>query len=161
MALPLSYNVRNVRARWQVSLLAMTGIALVVTVCVALMAMRAGFEDAQRVRGLDLGATIPIQRHGWKIVGLFASRGGAFESEVWGDLDTMAGPFRRQGGSNSLVVRLKDPSTLDALDHDIRADPDMQLQAVEERQYYEEQAGGLSPRWRAARLPITSALREA
>src|SRR5438552_13874529 len=252
MALPLSYNVRNVRARWQVSLLAMTGIALVVTVFVALMAMRTGFEYAlratglpenavivqrgsaseltswvplghrdklvvdsrvatdaqgrplaspeivvigsfprrsdgaatnvtirgltprafdvrggieikrgrsfqpglyevivgeriaQRVRGLDLGATIPIQRHGWQLVGLFASRGGPFDSEVWADLDTMAGPFRRQGGSNSLVVRLKDPSTLDALDHDIRADPDMQLQAVEERQYYEEQAGGLS-----------------
>jgi putative ABC transport system permease protein len=252
MPLPLSYNVRNVRARWQVSLLAVIGIALVVTVFVALMAMRTGFQYAlrstgipenavvvqrgsaseltswvpldhrnkivvdsrvamdpegrplaspeivvvgsmprrvdgaptnvtirgvtprafevrggieikqgrrftpgldemivgqriaDRIRGLDLGATIPLQRRNWKIVGIFASPGGAFESEIWGDLDTMAEPFRRQGGSNSLVVRLKDPATLDSFDRWIQDDPEMQLQALEERKYYEDQAGGLS-----------------
>jgi putative ABC transport system permease protein len=252
MALPLSYNVRNVRTRWQVSLLAVIGIGLVVTVFVALMAMRTGFtmalratgvpenamvvqrgsaseltswvpldhrnkivvdpriavasdgrpltspeivivgamprrsdglqtnvtirgvtpkafevrggieieqgrnfqpgideiivgqRIADRIRGLDLGATIPIQKHHWKIVGIFTSRGGAFESEIWGDFDAMAGPFRRQGGSNSLAVRLKDPSALESFDRWIRDDPEMQLQAVEERKYYEDQAGGLS-----------------
>jgi putative ABC transport system permease protein len=41
-------------------------------------------------------------------------------------------------------VRLKDPRTLDAFDTWIRDDPEMQLQAVEERKYYEDQAGGLS-----------------
>jgi putative ABC transport system permease protein len=252
MALPLSYNVRNVRTRWQVSLLAVIGIALVVTVFVSLMAMRTGFtlalratgasgnamvvqrgsaseltswvpldhrnkvvvdsrvavaadgrplvspeivivgsmprrvggvptnvtirgvspkafevrggiqitqgrnftpglyevivgeRIAARIQGLDLGASIPIQRHDWKVVGIFSSRGGAFESEIWGDLDTMAGPFRRQGGSNSLAVRLKDPASLAAFDRWIRDDPEMQLQAVDERKYYEDQAGGLS-----------------
>jgi putative ABC transport system permease protein len=252
MALPISYNVRNVRSRWQVSLLAVIGIGLVVTVFVALMAMRTGFQHAlratglpenavvvqrgsaseltsavpldyrnkivvdsriattadgrpmaspeivivgafprrtdgiptnvtirgvtpmafqvrggidikegrnftpgldeiivgdriaARIRGFELGNTIPIQKHDWKIVGIFTSRGGAFESEVWGDLDTMAGPFRRTGGSNSLVVRLKDPSTLAEFDHWIRNDPEMQHQAVEERKYYEDQAGGLA-----------------
>ena len=185
MPLPISYNVRNVRTRWKVSLLAVIGIGLVVTVFVALMAMRTGFtlalrstgmpgnamvvqrgsaseltswvpldhrnkivvdprvavgpdgrpmaspeivvvgamprrrdgaqtnvtirgvtpkafevrggidvkegrtfqpgldeiivgeRIANRIRGLDLGATIPIQRHQWKIVGIFTSRGGA------------------------------------------------------------------------------------
>jgi putative ABC transport system permease protein len=252
VALPLSYNVRNVRTRWQVSLLALIGIALVVAVFVALMAMRTGFRMAlratgipenaivvqrgsaseltswvpldhrnkivvdsrvatgadgralaspefvvvgsmprrtdgiptnvtiravtpmafevrggiaiqegrmfapglyevivgeriaARIRGLDLGATIPIQRHDWKIVGIFSSRGGAFESEIWGDFDTMAGPFRRSGGSSSLVVRLKEASTLAAFDRWIRDDPEMQLQAIEERKYYEDQSGGLS-----------------
>jgi len=252
MALPLSYNVRNVRGRWQVSLLAVIGIGLVVAVFVALMAMRTGFTRAlratgshanamivqrgsaseltssisldhrnkivvdsrvatgadgrplaspeivivvslprrgtgdptnvtirgvtprafevrggieikqgrtftpglyevvvgermaARIEGLDVGKIIPIQKHDWKIVGIFASRGGAFESEIWGDLDTMAGPFRRQGGSNSVVVRLRDPSTLEAFDNWIRSDPEVQLQAVEERKYYEDQAGGLA-----------------
>jgi putative ABC transport system permease protein len=103
-----------------------------------------GERIAQRISGLDVGATIPIQRHDWTIVGTFASRGGAFESEVWGDLDTMAEPLRRTGGSSSLAVRLKDPATLEAFDTWIRDDPEMQLQAVEERKYYEDQAGGLS-----------------
>jgi putative ABC transport system permease protein len=252
LALPISYNVRNVRTRWQVSLLAVIGIGLVVTVFVALMAMRTGFTLAlrstgvpdnamvvqrgsaseltswvpldhrnkivvdprvavgsdgrpmaspeivivgamprrsdglqtnvtirgvtpkafevrggieivqgrnfqpgldeiivgkrisDRIRGLDLGATVPIQRHQWKIVGVFTSRGGAFESEIWGDLDAMAGPFRRQGGSNALAVRLKDAATLDSFDRWIRDDPEMQLEAVAEPKYYEDQAGGLS-----------------
>ena len=252
MALPLSYNVRSVKSRWQVSLLGVIGIALVVTVFVALLAMRTGFARAlratgipdnamvvqrgsaseltswvpldhrnkivvdprvatgadgaalaspeivvvgsqprrtdgiptnvtirgvtpkafevrggiemvagrrftpglyevmvgsriaERIRGLDLGAPLRLQRHDWQIVGIFSSRGGAFESEIWGDLDTMAGPFRRSGGSNALVVRLKDATTLKAFDKWIRGDPEMQLQAVEERKYYEDQSGGLS-----------------
>jgi putative ABC transport system permease protein len=56
----------------------------------------------------------------------------------------MAEPLRRTGGSSSLAVRLKDPATLEAFDTWIRDDPEMQLQAVDERKYYEDQAGGLS-----------------
>jgi putative ABC transport system permease protein len=252
VALPLSYNVRNVRARWQVSLLAVIGIGLVVTVFVALMAMRTGFETAlrstgspenaiivqpgsaseltswvsiddrnrivvdsriarnakgevmgspeivvvgsfprksdgnaanvtirgvtpkafevrggitleqgrlftpgldevivgnriaERIKGFDLGSSINIQKRQWKIVGIFASRGGAFESEVWGDLDTMAGPLKRQGGTNSVVVRLTSPGVVDSLDRRIKDDPEMQLEAKPEDQYYADQAGGLS-----------------
>jgi putative ABC transport system permease protein len=252
MALPFSYNLRNVRARWEVSLLAVVGIALVVAVFVALVAMRTGFQYAlrstgipgnamvvqrgsaseltswvpldhrnkvlsdprvargadgtalaspeivivdslprrtdgtatnvtirgvtpsafdvrggiqivqgqrftpglyeiivgeriaARIRGLDLGKSISIGRSQWKIVGIFSSRGGAFESEIWGDLDALAEPVHRTGGSNALAVRLKDPSTLEAFDKWIRDDPEMQLQAVQEEKYYSDQAGGLS-----------------
>jgi putative ABC transport system permease protein len=252
MALPISYNVRNVRMRWQVSLLAVVGIGLVVAVFVALMAMRTGFtlalratgvpgnamvvqrgsaseltswvplahrnkiladprvatgadgralaspelvivgsmprrtdgvstyvtiravtakafevrghitiEEgrrfapgmdevmvgtgiASRIQGLELGSTISIQRRDWKIVGVFSSQGNAHESEIWGDLSAMAGPFKQEGGSSSLVVHLKDPADLEAFDAWIQQDPEMQLEAVEERQYYEEQAGSLS-----------------
>jgi putative ABC transport system permease protein len=250
MALPLTYNFRNIVTRWQVSLYAVVGIALVVASFVVLMAMRTGFQHAlrdtglaenaivvqrgsasemtswvplahrnkivvdprvatgtdgtplaspeivvvgsmqrgdgsptnvtirgvtpkahkvrggieivkgrmfqpglyevivgeriaERIAGLGLDAMVPIQRHGWKVVGIFKSRGGAFESEIWGDLDTMAEPLRRTGGSNSLIVRMKDPASLDAFDGWIRDDPEMQLQAVEERQYYADQSGGL------------------
>jgi ABC-type lipoprotein release transport system permease subunit len=45
MALPLAYNVRNVRVRWQVTLLAVLGIALVVAVFVVLAAMASGFRQ--------------------------------------------------------------------------------------------------------------------
>ncbi|HWX25426.1 MAG TPA: ABC transporter permease, partial [Vicinamibacteria bacterium] len=47
-------------------------------------------------------------------------------------------------GSNSLVVRLKDPKSLASLDKWIREDPEMQLKAVQERTYYAKQAGSLS-----------------
>src|SRR5688572_21638545 len=51
MALPLSYNIRNARQRWRVTVLAVVGIALVVAVFAVLMSMAAGFEMALRSTG--------------------------------------------------------------------------------------------------------------
>jgi len=252
MALPLYYNVRNVRMRWQVTLLAIGGIALVVAVFAVLMSMSEGFQAAlrstgrpdnaivvqrgssseltsgvpledrntimvddrvardakgqplaswelvvvlalpritngepanvtlravtprafdvrggirvvegrsftpgldevivgrkllTRIQGLAVGGNVKYQQKLFKIVGLFESTGGAFESEVWGDYDTFSAIFQRGGGSNSLVLRMKDPAAIPELDRFIRAQPQMQLQALSERQYYEEQAGPLA-----------------
>jgi putative ABC transport system permease protein len=251
MALPLSYNVRNVRHRWQVTMLAVSGIALVVAVFTVLMAMSEGFsralrstgrpdnamivqrgsaseltswipidqrnlilvrdevardtegqplaspEDvvvtnkpkkdgsptnvtvrgvtpkafdvrggikildgrkftpglyevivgdkiARRVRGLELGSSVKLQKHEWKVVGTFSSQGGAFESEIWGDADVMGVDFGRTGGYNAMSVRLKPGADVTELDHWIRSNPQMQLQAVSERKYYDDQAGPLA-----------------
>lgn len=51
MALPLSYNFRNIAVRWKVTLLAVGGIALVVAVLLALTAMANGFRVALRATG--------------------------------------------------------------------------------------------------------------
>ncbi|PYQ38450.1 MAG: hypothetical protein DMF77_24060, partial [Acidobacteria bacterium] len=222
MALPLSYNVRNVRNRWQVTLLAISGIALVVAVFTVLMSMSEGFamalrttgrtdnamivqrgsaseltswipldqrqmivvrdevargadgqplaspEDvvvtmkpkkdgeptnitvrgvsprafevrsgikiaqgrmftpglyevivgekiANRVQGLDIGAGVKLQKHEWTVVGTFTSQG-----------------------------RLKPGTDVATLDRWIRSNPQMQLQAVSERKYYDDQAGPLA-----------------
>jgi ABC-type lipoprotein release transport system permease subunit len=252
MALPLSYNVRNVRVRWQVTLLAIFGIALVVAVFAVLMSMSEGFRAAlrstgrpdnaivvqrgssseltsavpladrntimvdervardasgrplasweqvvviglprssdgqpanvtlravtprafevrggirvvegrgfrpgldevivgrkltRRISGLAIGEHVKYQQKQSRIVGLFESEGAAFESEIWGDYDTFAAIFQRGGGSNSLVLRMKDEAAIPELDRFIRAQPQMQLQALSERKYYEEQAGPLS-----------------
>jgi putative ABC transport system permease protein len=252
VALPLYYNVRNVRVRWQLTLLAIFGIALVVAVFAVLMSMSAGFENAlrstgrpdnaivvqrgssseltsavplehrnmivvddrvardasgqplaswelvvvvglprasdgqpanvtlravtpkafavrggirivegrtfkpgldevivgrkltTRIRGLGLGGNVKYQQKLFKIVGTFESEGGAFESEIWGDYDTLAAIFQRGEGSNSLVLRMKDPAAIPELDRWIRAQPQMQLEAVPERKYYEDQAGPLA-----------------
>ena len=246
MALPLSYNVRNVRNRWQVTLLAISGIALVVAVFTVLMSMSEGFamalrttgrpdnamivqrgsaseltswipldqrqmivvrdaeghplaspEDvvvtmkpkkdgeptnitvrgvsprafavrsgitivqgrtftpglyevivgekiANRVQGLDIGSSVKLQKHEWTVVGTFTSQGGAFESEIWGDAEVMSVDFGRTGGSNAMSVRLKPGADVAALDRWIRSNPQMQLQAVSERKYYDDQAGPLA-----------------
>ena len=252
MAVPLSYNLRNIRVRWQVTLLAVSGIALVVAVFAVLMSMSEGFaatlratgradnvmivqrgsgseltsavpleqrnlivvddriargKDGQplaagewvvvislpkisdgqptnvtlravpqktfevrggirivqgrtftpgldevivgrklleRIQGLHLGGTVKYQRKQFNIVGIFASEGGAFESEVWGDFDVFGAIFQRGAGSNSLVARMKSPDDIPALDRWIRGQPQMQLQALSERKYYEDQAGPLA-----------------
>jgi putative ABC transport system permease protein len=249
MALPISYNVRNLLVRWQVTLLSIFGIGLVVAVFVVLMSMVGGFQlalrstgltvnamivqrgstseltswvprdhrnriivdprvavgadgqplaspetvvaaslkrktdgqltnvairgvsdkvfvvregieivkgrsftpglyellvgerIAERVEGLEVGKIVKLQRREWKVVGIFRSKGGAFESEMWADLETLNADVHRSSGSSSLVVRMKDPQDIPALDKMIRADPEMQLQAQQEQQYYSEKAG--------------------
>jgi putative ABC transport system permease protein len=103
-----------------------------------------GRKLQSRIQGLAVGGNVKYQQKLFKIVGLFESTGGAFESEVWGDYDTFSAIFQRGGGSNSLVLRMKDPAAIPELDRFIRAQPQMQLQALSERQYYEEQAGPLA-----------------
>ncbi|MBX7187309.1 MAG: ABC transporter permease [Vicinamibacteria bacterium] len=252
MALPLSYNIRNVRVRWQVTLLAISGIALVVAVFSILLSMSAGFQTALRatgrpdnalivqrgsaseltsgiriddrntiladdriarrpdgspmaswewvvvmslpkvdnggptnvtlravtpqafevrggidvvegkkfqpgldevivgrkimgrIEGLQIGKQVKYMDKRFTVVGVFESQGGAFESEIWGDYDVMGAMFQRGAGSNSVVVRMKDASQIPALDKWIRAQPQMQLQAVAEPKYYSDQAGPLA-----------------
>jgi putative ABC transport system permease protein len=77
------------------------------------------------------------------VVGLFAADDSSFESEIWGDYDAMAPAIGRNGGCESLTVRLTNPSVLASLDKDLRANPQMQVQADSERKYYENLAGSI------------------
>ena len=61
MALPISYNVRNLRVRWQVTMLAIFGIALVVSVVIVLLSMARGYALALRATGLEENAML-VQR---------------------------------------------------------------------------------------------------
>jgi putative ABC transport system permease protein len=103
-----------------------------------------GEKIANRVQGLDIGSGVKLQKHEWKVVGTFTSQGGAFESEIWGDADVMSVDFGRSGGSNAMSVRLKPGRDVTSLDRWIRSNPQMQLQAVSERKYYDDQAGPLA-----------------
>jgi putative ABC transport system permease protein len=93
---------------------------------------------------MRVGGDVAYQRKLFHIVGIFASSGGAFESEIWGDFDVFGTMFQRGGTCNAVVVRMKDPGEIKALNKFIRAQPQVQLQAVEERKYYADQAGQLS-----------------
>jgi putative ABC transport system permease protein len=252
LVLPLRYNIRSVRERWTVALLAIVGISLVVAVFVVLMAMSQGFSAAlrgtgrpdnviivsrgsnsevtsrvvledrnailqhlpevlssdgrrlmawewisvmalprksdgrrtnvvlrlvrpetflvrtgiritegraftpgleeaivgrrimERVRGLAVGGVVKYRRKLLRIVGVFESEGAAFESEIWVDLEMMRSVMRRGTGSNSVVVRVADPGQIAELNDWMRAQPNMPLKALSERQYYEDQAGPVS-----------------
>jgi len=73
MALPLSYNVRNLMVRWRVTLLAIGGIALVVTVLVVLTAMSNGFRIALAATGSAANGIV-VQRGSGSELTSFYSR---------------------------------------------------------------------------------------
>src|SRR5262249_4765680 len=95
----------------------------------------------ERIRGLDVGASFPYRRRDFTVVGVFESDGPAFESEVWGDRDTMEAFFNRRVRFNCGVVRLAEAAALASLDRAVRSLPGSSLQAVPERLYYENQGG--------------------
>ncbi len=58
MALPLSYNVRNLRSRWKVTLLAILGIGMVVAAFVTILSMARGFRIALSSTGSENNAIV-------------------------------------------------------------------------------------------------------
>lgn len=102
-----------------------------------------GKKISDRVKGLNIGDTIRVQRKDLKVVGLFTADGSSFESEMWGDYNALAPAVRRNGGCESVTARMVNPASITAFDKDLRANPQMQVQAASERQYYEDQAGNL------------------
>jgi putative ABC transport system permease protein len=97
-----------------------------------------------RMEGMGLGRTIRMQKRDWKIVGVFTANGSGFESEVWGDKETMGPAFNRGAGSQTLTVRMRDPSAIPAFDDELQRNPRMQVQLIQERLYYEQQSAGVS-----------------
>jgi putative ABC transport system permease protein len=80
------------------------------------------------------------------VVGVFEADGSGFESEIWGDLDVMAPAFNRNNAFTSITLRLADysPAAIKAFDDDLRRNPAMQVELRPEREFYEDQAGGVS-----------------
>ena len=103
-----------------------------------------GRQAQRRVRALDVGSRISLMKHDFEVVGVLSAEGSVFDSEIWGDFDTMASAFGRAGTVNSLTVRLEHPSVLPSFDKDLQANLQYPLEMTGERQYYEDQAGPLS-----------------
>jgi ABC-type lipoprotein release transport system permease subunit len=92
-----------------------------------------------RYRNCAVGATLHVGRGAWKVVGIFAASGSSFESEVWGDVYQVLRDTQR--GNYYAVVRLKLAPGADgaALIRRIADDPQINLQAESETDYYHDQ----------------------
>ena len=101
----------------------------------------AGRRILSRVRDLELGSSFRYRGQDLTVVGVFESDGAAFESEVWGDYASLNTILRRPAITNCMVLRMRDPAEIPALDRWIRSLPGASLQAVPERLYYENQGG--------------------
>lgn len=65
--------------------------------------------------GLGLGDTVRLGALEWTVTGHFSAHGSAFESEIWGSLDTVRSAFDRQGEVQSLRLHLVDANSLTLL----------------------------------------------
>jgi ABC-type lipoprotein release transport system permease subunit len=103
----------------------------------------AGRSIANGFQGAGLGETLRFASRDWTVVGVFDAGHTAFDSEIWGDAEQMLQAFRRTGYS-SMLFRLSDPATFDAVKTTIENDPRLTLEAKRERRFYAEQSEALS-----------------
>src|SRR5258707_1157600 len=90
--------------------------------------------------GCSLGADLKVGRRMWKVVGVFESGGGSFESEVWADLHSLQEDSRRGAGVSSIRLKLVPGADVHALIQRCADDPRINLQAKTESEYYKEQS---------------------
>jgi len=98
-----------------------------------------GRNIAKKFRIAGLGGTIKFGGRTWIVAGIMDSAGTAFDSEIWGDVDTVMGAFKRAAYS-SVIIRMKHPSDLRELKEAVIKDPRLIEDARREDEYYEAQS---------------------
>lgn len=114
-----------------------------------------GVGLAGRMQNVGLGETLRLGQRDFTVVGHFEAGGGAFESEVWGDAETLM-PVFRGPVFQSVTLRLADPDGFETAKARIEGDPRLQVQVKRESVFYEEQSAMLSTVLRFIAVFVTS-----
>ncbi|HUN26290.1 MAG TPA: ABC transporter permease [Steroidobacteraceae bacterium] len=99
----------------------------------------AGRAAQDRYRGLEVGRHVQFGPAEWTVVGTFDSGGGAHDSELLADADTVLSAFQRTT-FNSVTVRLAGAEGLARLTSALERDPTLSVIVRRESQYYEQQS---------------------
>ena len=108
-----------------------------------------------RMQNVEIGDRLQLGQQEFTVVGHFEAGGGAFESEVWGDAETLM-PVFRGPVYQSMTLRLANPEGFEAAQARIEGDPRLQLQVKRESEFYEEQSAMLSTVLRFIAIFVTS-----
>ncbi len=90
--------------------------------------------------GLDLGATIPVGRESWNVVGLFSSNGGISESEIWTDAGVLQPAYRRGNSFQAVYAKLESAGAFQDFKDRLTTDPRLNVKVVRQTDYYAEQS---------------------
>jgi putative ABC transport system permease protein len=101
--------------------------------------IRGRFKNVELGQSFDLKKNRPVN-----VVGVFETGGSSFESEIWGDLNTVRTAFGRDGLVSSVRARLDSPSKFDGFKASIEENRQLNLQAMRESEYYEKESKGIS-----------------
>jgi putative ABC transport system permease protein len=90
--------------------------------------------------GCSLDSDLVLGRRTWKVVGVFESGGGSFESEVWADLHSLQDDSLRNSSFNSIRFKLAPDADVASLVQRMADDPRINLETKTEADYYKEQS---------------------
>ena len=103
----------------------------------------AGRAIANGFQGVAIGSSLRLGGRDWTVVGVFDAGRSGFDSEIWGDAEQLMQAFRRQNWS-SVVLKLADVESFEALRKLIEDDPRLTLDAKREERFYAEQSEALA-----------------
>ncbi len=100
---------------------------------------------AKRYSRARLGSKIDLGRGQWEVVGIMDGGRSAANSEIFCDLAQLASDQNREAGLSSVLLRVNDEVSLQALINDLTGDRRLNVDAVSERSYYESQTSAAAP----------------
>lgn len=101
----------------------------------------AGRGASLEFAGLDVGEQLRARGSNWRVVGVFATRGDAAESEVWVDAPVAQAAFRRGNRFQSVRVQLDDVLSFDAFAASLAAEQRLNVRVERESDYYASLTG--------------------
>src|SRR5437899_7566757 len=104
-----------------------------------------GKAIAKRYPGLRLSSRVTFARGEWEVVGVLDGGQSALNSEIFGDLHQIASDYNRSDALSSVLIRAENPVATQALINDITSDVKLNLGAMTEVAYYEQQTTASLP----------------
>ncbi|MEM5786213.1 MAG: ABC transporter permease, partial [Syntrophobacteraceae bacterium] len=98
-----------------------------------------GRNIAKKFNVGGLGGTISFGGRQWIVVGIMDGNATAFDSEIWADVDSLMGAFKRPVYS-SVIVRMRDQGLFPELRERVIKDPRLVQEAWRENEYYKAQS---------------------
>ena len=114
-----------------------------------------GRKAQSEFQGLDVGSVIQFGQTDWAIVGAFEAAGGIAESELWTDVRVLQSAYRRGNSFQTIRLKLESPESLEALRSNLKDDPRIDPDVFSERQFYSDQAEGLTQFIKLIGYPLT------
>ena len=91
---------------------------------------------------VDIGDEIKVRDSIATVVGIFSSGGNVHESEIWADLATTQGIFRRGASASSMIIQLDDAKAFNDLGIYVESYPNLEFRVTRETDFYTDQASG-------------------
>lgn len=93
---------------------------------------------------LNVGDTVVSGQNRWQVVGIFEADGAVAETEIWSDVRTLQGVYRRGNTYQSVLAGLETPDSFDTFRDWLTANPQLNVSIRRENEYYAGQSQTLT-----------------
>ncbi|HEX4567374.1 MAG TPA: ABC transporter permease [Vicinamibacterales bacterium] len=99
----------------------------------------AGKAATRQFVDLAVGRVLKWGENSWTIVGIFEEAGAVSESELWCDVKTLQGAYRRGNSYQSVYAKLAAPDSFQQLKDSLTSNPQLTVSAMRSAEYYGSQ----------------------